>query len=95
MADNQIKKCSTSLKIEEMQIKVTKDHLSQYTGGPVTNVTGVLESNLAIAIKIDSTSQHPPKETVLYVQQEARSEVFTEIACISRGKFGNNPNAQQ
>ena len=47
-----------------MQIKATRDHLSQSTGGPVNNTTGILESNLATAIKFDSISQHPPKEAL-------------------------------
>lgn len=78
-----------------MQITATRDHLSQSTGGPVNNATGFLESNVALAIIFYSFSQHPPKETLLHVQEETCSEVFADVSCISRGNSESNLNVQQ
>lgn len=61
----------------------------------MNNTTGILESNLATAIKFDSISQHPPKEALLHVQEKTCSEVFADVSCISRGNSENNLNVQQ
>jgi len=78
-----------------MQTKVTRGHSSQSTGSPVNDTTGLLESNLATAIKSDSISQHPPEETLLHVQEETRSGVFADVSCISRGNSESDLNVQQ